>query len=181
MAFLLEVLSDFFTISLTVFTISAKLALPKLPHDKIALMAGHLYEITHQYRGPLDFVIPYIIREYKNTEDLVIATNYEEGAYIYYLGSKTILGYTGANLEEDIKLTPDIIIFRRRFAYTNDPKIFDGLAGKGGEYMKVSFPVFDYNVNNIPEPGWHLFATPAQTTEENRLNIYVRKNLPISG
>ena len=46
---------------------------------------GHVYELTNQYKGPLDYVIPFIKDNYKDTEHLVIATNYEETSFMYYL------------------------------------------------------------------------------------------------
>ena len=39
---------------------------------------GRLREITEPYRGPLDYVIPWIRAQYPHPEQLVIATNYEK-------------------------------------------------------------------------------------------------------
>lgn len=142
---------------------------------KMPYIKAHLYEMAHQYKGPLDFAIPYIMENYKNPEELVIATNYEEGSYMYYLKSKVIMGYVGNNAEKDADMTPDIIILRKRFAYTNH--LFDRLLAKA-HYDKISFPVYDYPVNNIPELSKnlpHLFKTVASDDPEERMDIYVRK------
>jgi len=84
--------------------------------NKIGHIKNYIYELSHQYKGPLDFVIPYIKSKYDKPGRLVIATNYEECSYMYYLGSRVIIGYVGNNLEEDLKIQPDVIIFRKRWA-----------------------------------------------------------------
>ncbi len=142
--------------------------------DKTGLIRNHLYELSHQYRGPLDFAIPYIKDNYKNTDSLVIATNYEECSYMYYLNSKVIIGYVGNNLVEDMKANPDIIIMRKKWTYTSEQKIFTPFFGRN-KYVMVSFPVFDYFVNNIPETSLHLFKTKMAENDSQRLNIYLKK------
>ena len=142
--------------------------------DKTGLIRNHLYELSHQYRGPLDFAIPYIKDNYKNTDSLVIATNYEECSYMYYLNSKVIIGYVGNNLVEDMKANPDIIIMRKKWTYTSEQKIFAPFFGRN-KYVMVSFPVFDYFVNNIPETSLHLFKTKMAENDSQRLNIYLKK------
>jgi hypothetical protein len=68
---------------------------------------------------------------------------------MYYLDSKVIVGYVGNNLEEDMQMVPDIVIFRKGWRNL-DPKIFiDFLVRR--RYERISFPVVDYKVNNIPE------------------------------
>jgi hypothetical protein len=109
---------------------------------------GHIYEMNHQYKGPLDYTIPYIQEHSTQTDTLVIAANYEEYSYMYYLNSKVIVGYTGNNLEEDAKLVPDIIAYRK--GWQNHLDIFNGYFQKA-KYRPVSFPVYDNPVNNIPE------------------------------
>ncbi|MFH0800443.1 MAG: hypothetical protein V2A66_09730 [Pseudomonadota bacterium] len=147
---------------------------------KMPYIKGHLYEMDHQYKGPLDFAIPYIIENYKHPEELVIATNYEESSYMYYLKSRVIMGYVGNNVEKDAAMTPDVIILRKRFAYTNP--LFDRLLTRV-YYDKISFPVYDYPVNNIPELSNilpHLFETVASDDPETRLDIYVQTTNPSS-
>lgn len=159
----------------TVFLLSFIALFALTSPEKVKVVNNHIYELTHQYKGPLDFVIPYLMQKYKHPESLIIATNYEEGAYTYYLGSKTIIGYVGANLQEDLKLTPDVIIIRKRFAFTNSPIIFNTLFSKGW-YRKASLPVFDSPVNNMPEIDSHLFATKMAANPNERLDVYVRED-----
>jgi hypothetical protein len=145
--------------------------------NKIPFIKGHLYEITHQYKGVLDYVIPYIRQNFKNPENLVIATNYEELSYMYYLGSKVTIGYVYNNLEEDLRYTPDIIIFRKRWG--SEPRFFKILLTRDA-YRRVSFPVFDYEVNNIPEFDYkffnHLFQTKFASTEEEKADLWVKED-----
>jgi len=106
----------------------------------------HFYELLHQYRGPLDYTIPYIENAYGKPDELVIATNYEEYSYMYYLGSKVTIGYVGNNLEEDLKTQPDIIIFRN--GWGSNPQVFNYFLQKA-KYKTLTFPIFNYPLNNI--------------------------------
>ena len=139
-----------------------------------ARVKGHVYELLHQYIGPLDLAIPFIKSHYKNPESLVIATNYEELAYMYYLGSKTIVGFVGNNLDEDLKMRPDIIIFRKRATYVN-PAVFNQFFLKD-RYASFFFPLIDYPVNNIPETAYHLYKTLLCDDEKKCVSILIRSD-----
>ncbi len=144
--------------------------------NKMELVRNHIYELFHQYRGPLDYAIPYIQSNYNDTENLIIATNYEECSFMYYLGSKVTIGYVGNNLTEDMQFTPDIIIFRKKSTYTSRSEIFAPLFAKA-RYKPVTFEVFDNLVNNIPQikgPVHHLFKTKMAKTEKEALVLHVR-------
>lgn len=141
-------------------------------------LKGHLYELTHQYKGPLDFAIPYIQKKYEDPSKIIIATNYEENSYMYYLGSKTIIGYVGNNLEEDKKLEPDIIILRKFFIPSQGYEyIFDNFMKKN-KYVKIDFPIFDYPFNNIPELNFnipHLYKTTFANNDSEKLYLYIKQ------
>ncbi len=147
--------------------------------DKPKMIRAHWHELFNQYKGPLDFAIPYIASAYKHTEDLVIATNYEEVSYMYYLGSKVVMGFLGRNLKEDMATEPDVIILRKRWMYYS-PELFKTFLNKY-RYEEVRFPVIDYLVNNIPElnngPGYvpHLFWTPITDNPDDMLVLYLRR------
>lgn len=143
----------------------------KLP-DMMARLKGHAYEISHQYKGPMDFIIPFIKSHHTNPENLVIATNYEELDYVYYLGSKVIVGFAGNTLKEDLKLCPDIIVVRKRFSFV-DTRVFDKFLA-GYSYEMFVFPVRDYFVNNIPESVFHLYKTPDCSDEKECLAMLIR-------
>lgn len=144
--------------------------------NKLEPIKDHLYEMTHQYKGCLDYVIPYIQEKYPHPDSLVIATNYEEFSYMYYLGSKVTIGYVYNNLEDDLKYIPDIILYRK--SWGTDPKYFNEFMQKA-KYQKVTFPVADYFVNNIPEFGSnyvtkHLFRTKLAQNEQQMVEMYIR-------
>jgi hypothetical protein len=144
----------------------------------IEYIKGYVYELSHQYKGPLDYLIPFIKATFGDTNNLVIATNYEETSFMYYLDSKVIIGYVGNNLDQDMRLVPDIVIFRKGWRNL-DPRIFiDFLARQ--DYRRKSFPVYDYKVNNIPEvnlsPEYqHQFKTLTTENERMKTDIYVRR------
>ncbi len=141
-------------------------------------LKGHLYELTHQYKGPLDFAIPYIQEKFKDPSKIIIATNYEENSYMYYLNSKTIVGYVKNNLEEDKKLEPDVIIDRKYFSFAEGYKdVFDTFLNKN-KYEEINFPVFDYPFNNIPELNFnvpHLYKTMSANNDSEKLYLYVKQ------
>jgi len=144
--------------------------------NKIELLKHHIYELFHQYKGPLDYAIPYIQANYKDTENLTIATNYEECSLMYYLGSKVIIGYVGNNIEEDMAMTPDIIIFRKKWTYTSKSEIYAPFFARA-RYKPVAFEVFDNAVNNIPQisgPIHHLFKTKMARTEKEALVLHIK-------
>lgn len=144
--------------------------------SKIVLLSNHFYEFIHQYKGPLDFAIPYIKANFKDPGRLTIATNYEEGSYMYYLGSKVVGGYVLNNYTEDKLAKPDIIIKRKSW---NDRENFLSDFLKDGSFRNVVFDVYDYSFNNIPElsgywPLTHLFKTKTAVNDSEKLSIYVR-------
>ena len=144
---------------------------------KFNSIKGHIYEMYNRYQGPLDLAMPYIQEKYKDPSKIIIATNYEENSYMYYLGSKTIIGYVGNNLEEDKKLKPDVIIFRKNNFNQNEYlDIFNKFLNN--KYQEVKFSLYDYAYNNIPElysnPG-HLYKTKTTTNDDEKLYLYIKE------
>ncbi len=141
---------------------------------KINYLKEYGYQLTHQLKGPLDYLIPFIKEKYKNPENLILATNYEELSYVFYLDCKVILGYVNINLENDMKLQPDIIIFRKTWGH--DPAPYNQLIQRA-KYSRVSFPVFDSNVNNIAELDFgiqHQFRTKLPKSEQEKSDILLK-------
>jgi hypothetical protein len=145
------------------------------------LISGKVYEAFHQYRGPLDHAIPYIREHLASPADLVIATNYEETSYMFYLGSRTILGFIGNNLADDLKLRPDVMIVRKNSvspAFNIDyRKIFSDYLQKD-RYARVVLPIFDLAYNTVPQtedPCEHSFRTNTATDEKDRLVMFIRE------
>ena len=107
---------------------------------------GRIYEITHRYMGPLDFLIPYLKEKYPQPEELMIATNYEEPALMYYLGSHVIVGFYGGNLENERDLQPDIIIPR---AWRENLGTLAEMARRA-PYEPKTFPAKNIPMNGFP-------------------------------
>jgi hypothetical protein len=156
----------------------------------LPFIEGRLYEMTNRYMGVLDYVIPYLDEQFPDPSRLIIATNYEETSYIFYLGSRVMIGFLNPDLDEDLQRglpeQPDAIIFRRFWGNAQTEEIFNFLLARAN-YQAVTFPVFDYGFNNIPEvvhwtpeTGWewglHYFATETTTDPDLQTILFLREN-----
>jgi hypothetical protein len=148
---------------------------------RIPEFRGRLYEIRHRYRGPLDYVIPYLTETYPSPGDLVIATNYEESSLMYYLGSHVTVGFCGADLKRDLTFQPDIIIPRR---WRRNLGVLRTLAARA-DYAARTFPIESLLTNNYPglssrNPGGivHQFKTRLADRPGDRLTILERTARP---
>lgn len=147
------------------------------------IIADRVFEMFHQYKGPVDFAVEYIQKTFDNPEEIVIATNYEEGSYMYYLGSKVIIGFTRNNFKEDLKMSPDIAIFRRAYIDTKSQMDLIEFLAPSAKYETIQLPVFDTMVNNMPELNnnssiyipRHFFKTVLPTETDLPLEILQRK------
>ena len=147
---------------------------------------GRLYEIRYQYKGVLDVVIPYIHERYERPDRLVIATNYEETSYIYYLGSRVIVGFVNPEIQQALLEQPDCIVNRSFWGNYTTNSIFNEFL-KRDNYEMVQFHVLDYGFNNIPETvhwtpktGWkrrmHFFATMTTDNPGALTTLYIRRD-----
>jgi hypothetical protein len=153
--------------------LAALARLPSLPEIR-----GRVAEIRTPYRGPLDFAIPHLLAAYPRPSEIVVATNYEEQVFMYYLGARTIVGTVLNNLREDREREPDVVVPRRRW-----PRSLRELAPflRRGEWEEVRFPVRDVHWNNVPAlsrsrfvPDPHRFETPATDDPDAQLVVYLR-------
>lgn len=151
------------------------------------LIRGRLYEVSLQYRGVLDFVIPYIREHYEHPDQLIIATNYEETSYIFYLDCKVMVGLLNPDFRSDRLEQPDLLVYRKFWSETTFDNIFDELLRRG-KYEAVRFQVLDYGFNNIPETvhwspasGWgsnlHFFSTAYALDPEKQTTLFIRRDL----
>lgn len=142
--------------------------------SKMPTIKGHFAEMNKQVKGPLDYIIPAIKEKYgDNTKNIVIATNYEELTYLFYLNCRVILGYNYKNLESDLKETPDVLVYRKNWGHAVEP--FNSYFQKA-KYERVAFEVFDSRVNNITEMNWffenHKFKTKFAINENEKADVY---------
>ena len=146
----------------------------------LAAVRGRVQEIVTPVRGPLDYVIPLLQDRYADTEKLVIATNYEEYAFMYYLGSHTIIGLSLNNLLADRVLEPDVVVPRRRWPHSLR-RLSTFL--REGDFEAVRLPVRDLHHNSVPAlsrsrfiPDPHRFETATTDDPDEQLVIYLRSS-----
>ena len=151
-------------------------ALPYLG-AKLDTWYGRILELRRPYRGPLDFAIPYLLDRFGDeTRNLVLATNYEEPVFMYYLDCKVTIGYRANHVKDDLRYVPDVIVYRRWWG--THQQIFRRLLA-AHRYEEIPFPVLDYPVNNIPQfeyPIPHQYQTQFSDDPEQRFTIYLRKD-----
>jgi len=142
-------------------------------------LKGRAYELTHAYHGRLDYEIPFLKKQFEGIENPVLATNYEECSYMYYLDCKVVMGFVLNNREEDEKTQPDAIIFRKEWGWNYEQSTFDTFLNRGIKYDEYRLKVVDYPYNNIPDlslPGHnHLFKTALTDSEDEKVVILVKK------
>jgi hypothetical protein len=162
---------------------AAVAGLVALAGASLALRAGEIrgrvIEIAVPYRGPLDYVIPYLRERVPDPASLVIATNYEAHPLMYYLGCRVIVGLSLNNIGNERDLVPDVVIPRRRWP-RGLVEVRRFLAR--GDYVPTTLPVLDVHYNNVPSlsrmrstPDPHRFRTPvADLADPGALRIYMR-------
>ncbi len=144
---------------------------------RIPELRGRLYEITHRYQGPLDYIVPYLRERHPDPSALVIATNYEDPVYMYYLGSRVTVGFYGANLDEDLGVQPDVIVIR---PWDQQRRALELLKGRA-RYQTRVFPIRSSRANNVPGLSprsagrgmTHRFATE-HALAGDRVTLYER-------
>lgn len=141
-------------------------------------ITGRLAEIREPVRGPLDFLVPWVLARYPDPERLVIATNYEAHPLMYYLGSHVIVGLSLNNIVAERALEPDLVVPRR--GWPRSLVEIRKILSRGG-YRAEELPVRDLHYNNIPSvgrfrvtPDPHRFRTPHTAPGERGLMVFTR-------
>jgi len=139
-----------------------------------------------QYKGPIDVGIDFLHKNFPNISSMTLATNIEEPCYMYYLNVKVIMGLMKPNFIEDIKLSPDIIIYRKHHNYyfgneneLTHMEIFNKYL-KNGTYKSLSFPIVDLQFNNFPSllgDPVHAFSSNYSNDNAQKFNIIIKKEL----
>ena len=139
----------------------------------IEIYRGRVYELSNKYIGPMDYIVNYVMENYKNPEDLVIDTNIEQPVLMYYLGSQVICDDSPDCFSEP----SDIIIPRRGYLQRKFLERIEGHMDMA-EYEEVRLSILDYPANNIPELSLglrHLFVTPVTENDSEKVILYVKK------
>jgi hypothetical protein len=143
---------------------------------RVEAVRGRLLEITTPVLGPLDFAIARILEEVPEPAELVVATNYANHPFMFYLGSHVIVGTNLNNIVAERRLVPDVIVPRRRW-----PRGWSELRAflARGVYRSEQLPVRDLHFNQIPAltrsasiPDVHRFETAVPTDRAPALEIF---------
>jgi hypothetical protein len=125
---------------------------------------NYLYEITHEYRGPIKGICRYLNEHAKEGD--VVATTYGDMGIKFYTELKVVAGESLDNDPELLK-NADWVIFRKHTVYHRDEmarriilKYLDRNKYKG---TRLDYP--DTMFENREAPDWHIFSTA--TTEDN--------------
>ena len=139
-------------------------------------LRGRLHELRTPQHGPLDVAIASIRERYPDPSQLVIATSYEAGAYIYYLGSRVQVGNGQARGLPKPGEWPDLVIPRRM--WSPEVEALDAIL-EAGRYAREVLPVADLPTNNLPElwqprSKWfqHRFELAVPDGDHGRLILY---------
>jgi hypothetical protein len=158
-------------LGVVVLTVAARFSAP-------GELAAQIAALRNPVRGPIDFVVDWVREHEPEPERLVIATNYEEEALMYYLDSRVIIGLALNNLAEDRRLAPDLVIPRRRWP-SSLPEVVAFL--RQGSWERIQLPVVDLHYNNVPAlsrsrflPDPHRFRTAVPERSDEALAIYRR-------
>lgn len=139
-------------------------------------LEGKFYEATHPYQGPLDVAIPYLKNQFKNTQNLLVATNYEDSSLMYYLDCNIAVGFSGIHKGRDSTRVPDVIFYRK--SYGNHIGMFNNYLKKT-QYERVEFSVIDTPVNTISELDFgafsHQFKTLFTENKQEQVHLYLKK------
>ena len=122
-------------------------------------MPSYLYEITHDYDGPVEGIVLYL-NEHAGRNDVVAATN-EDLPIKWYTGLRVISGVSGEDYSEATHA--DWLVMRR---FSSDPRsrLPDYLDEKvvWDDYEEILLPYPDYAFENREAPELHQFRTPEE-------------------
>ena len=148
-------------------------------------LVGRLNEIRRPVEGPVDAAVSFIRSRYPDPSSLLIATNYEAEAFMYYLGSRVVGRFHAGRPEAiaaEAALRPDLVIPRR-----GQPRSHGAVRRYllAGDFERHALEVADTEYNNIPElfsgrvlSTTHRFRTPRPGEEGPPLAIYERRPAP---
>lgn len=143
-----------------------------IPIGLIAFMAyfspldRYLYEITHDYDGPLEGISNYLNKHAK-PDDVVLIT-YGDLPVKWYTHLRTYGGLTGEDISQ-VK-SPDWVIDRKYMVCDKDQKIKDFIHNEIdlSKYQKIEIPYSDYMFENREQVDLRIF----HPIEEDKVILY---------
>lgn len=125
--------------------------------------ADYLYEITHEYKGPVKGIVDYLRAHARRGERVFIS--YGDLAIKYYLPWLRVLGgLTGEDLRGEKAEKAEWVI-PRQYTFVNLESVNEYMKREvwPEEYEFVELDVPDLSDENIPEPEMHVYRAPADT------------------
>lgn len=130
----------------------------------------YLYEITHDYDGPIEGIVKYLNEN--GTEDDIVAMTYGDLPIKFYTNMRVVGGWTGEDLTP--AKNADWVIIRKYVLDVTDIKvakfILENVPLETYEKIILDYP--DIKWENIPSPPNHFFRT---AQNEDRVVIYRKK------
>jgi 4-amino-4-deoxy-L-arabinose transferase-like glycosyltransferase len=120
-------------------------------------MKNFLYELTHDYRGPIDGIVKYLNEN--GSKDDIVAITYGDMPLKFYTNMRVIGGLTGEDLS-DAKKAKWVIIRKYIICETdNDVRkyLLENLSSDDYEKIVIDYP--DIPFENREDPGAHQFRT----------------------
>ena len=143
-------------------------------------LAGRWRSFGQTYQGPLDDAIRFVGALPSQRRPLVVATNYEDHAFMFYLGARAVLGFYAPDRAADAAVDPDVIVIR---PWGQNTKALAQQALRG-EFETHERPVANLKANNVPSLSTrnqaglvHRFESPPPNVGHGSLWILVRKGL----
>ena len=148
-------------------------------------LRGRWAEIRQPVEGPVDAAIGFIQNRYPDPSSLLIATNYEAEAFMYYLGSRVVGRFHAESpqaIAREASLRPDLVIPR-----SGQPRSHGAVRRYllAGDYERHALGVADTEYNNIPElfsgrvlSTTHRFRTARPGEAGPALAVYERRTEP---
>jgi hypothetical protein len=132
-------------------------------------LKDYLYEITHDYDGPIEGIVRYL-NEHGSSDDIVAIT-YGDLPLKFYTKMRIVGGFTGEDLEP--AKGARWVIIRNHILCGSDKMVRDYLLNniKWKRYRRIVLDYPDTPWQNREDPARHYFRT---CTKENKVVIYER-------
>jgi hypothetical protein len=134
-------------------------------------MKNFLYELTHDYDGPIEGIVKYL--NANGNKDDIVAITYGDMPLKLYTNMRIIGGLTGQDLS-DAKKAQWVII--RKYVISDQEQavrkyLSENLSSNDYEEIKINYP--DIPFENREDPMIHHFRT---VTNEDRVTILHKIN-----
>lgn len=131
-------------------------------------LGSYAYELTHNYKGPLEGIVRYLNKHAKPGD--IVAITYEDLPIKFYTNLRVVGGLTGEDLTP--AKTADWVILRSHLICNKDSLVSDYILNNvplKEAYRMIELPYPDTAFQNRESPQEHMFKT---ATDEQKVVIY---------